>query len=140
MNNKIVPLFIIFILLLTGCSEQENKNNLNDLTRVDVYKVNADEKNEEELIISDKSTVDILKQVFEQIVWEQNVKAEMSRKEDIKAVLFIKVEKDMPERLMEYFIWFERNGTATIINRHAQSLGKLDEKNANILKSKFNFE
>ena len=135
-----MPLFIIFILLLTGCSEQENKNNLNDLTRVDVYKVNADEKNEEELIISDKSTVDILKQVFEQIVWEQNVKAEMSRKEDIKAVLFIKVEKDMPERLMEYFIWFERNGTATIINRHAQSLGKLDEKNANILKSKFNFE
>ncbi|MFF2753769.1 hypothetical protein ACFVR1_08435 [Psychrobacillus sp. NPDC058041] len=137
MKNKTVSFFIIFILFLTGCSEQENKNNL---TRVDVYKVTADGKYDGELIISDKSTVDILNQVFEQIVWEQNVKAEMSRREDIKAILFMEVEKDMPERLVGYFIWFERNGTATIINYDDSSFGKLDEKNANILKSKFNFE
>ncbi|WP_391118104.1 hypothetical protein [Psychrobacillus sp. L3] len=139
MKNKILPFFIIFILQLTGCSENENMNK-DILTRVDVYKVNADEKYDEEVIISDKSTVDILNQVFEQIVWEQNVKAEMVRREDIKAVLFMEVEENMPERLVKYDIWFERNGTATIINRDENSLGKLDEKNANILKSKFNFE
>lgn len=139
MKNKISPFFIIFILLLAGCSEQENNNkNKYDLTRVDVYRVNADEKYDEEVTISDKSAVDDLSRVFEQIVWEQNVKAEMARREDLKVVLFREDEKHMPERLV-YYIWFEQNGAATIINRDENSFGKLDEKNVNILKSKFNF-
>ncbi|WP_225986101.1 hypothetical protein [Psychrobacillus glaciei] len=137
MKRWFTPFFIFFILLLTGCSEEEDKNVL---TRVDVYKVNAVEQYEEEVIISDKSGVDVLSKAFEQIVWEQNVKAEMVRKADIKVVLFMEVEENMPELLDGYFIWFNQNGTATIINRDANSLGKLDEKNVQMLKSILNLD
>ena len=134
MKKWFVPLVSIFIFVLMGCSENESED-VGKLTRVDVFKMN-----DEEMIIADQDTIDVLSQVFEQIEWEQNVKVEMSRKEDVKIVLFMEVDKNMPERLVEYFIWFEGNGTATIIDRNENSLAKLDEESANILKSNFNFE
>lgn len=44
----------------------------------------------------------------------------------------------MPERLVEYYIWFEVNGTSTIIE--GDSYGRLDEEGASKLKSIFEFE
>ncbi|TQR21616.1 hypothetical protein [Psychrobacillus vulpis] len=132
MKKWLVPLLSVFVLFLIGCTENES---VSKLTRVDVLKENKDE-----MIISDQHILNELSQVFEQIEWEQNVKVEMSRKEDVKAVLFMEVEENMPERLVEYFIWFEGNGTATIINRDESSLAKLDEESTSILKINFNYE
>lgn len=134
MKKWTVPLFCMFIFILVGCSQTKNEH-VSKLTRVDVFKVN-----DEEVIISDRDTIDALSHVFEQIEWKQNVKAEMSRKEDVKLVLFMETEENMPERLVEYFIWFEGNGMTTIINRSEYSLAKLDEESTNILKSNLNFE
>ncbi|MDI2585892.1 hypothetical protein OR571_01785 [Psychrobacillus sp. NEAU-3TGS] len=89
------PLFLvsIFVCILMGCSENE-REEVGKLTRVDVFKVN-----DEVMIIADQDNIDVLSQVFEEIKWEQNVKAEMSRKEDGKVVLFMEIDKNMPERL-----------------------------------------
>lgn len=134
MKKWFVPLVSIFVFILMGCSGNEGED-VGELTRVDVFKMN-----DEEMIIADQETIDVLNQAFEQIEWEQNVKAEMSRKEDVKVVLFMEVDKNMPESLVEYFIWFEGNGTATIINRNENSLGKLGEESTSVLKNNFNFE
>ena len=57
----------------------------------------------------------LLEKTFEQIEWEPNKKADMSRKEDVMLTFFYSVEKNMPERLYEYRIWFNSE-TATIIS------------------------
>lgn len=134
MKKWFVPLVSIFVFILMGCSGNEWED-VGELTRVDVFKMN-----DEEMIIADQETINVLNQAFEQIEWEQNVKAEMSRKEDVKVVLFMEVDKNMPESLVEYYIWFEGNGTATIINRNDNSHGKLGEESTSVLKNKFNFE
>ena len=52
-----------------------------------------------------------------------------------RARLFFSFDKNMPERLVEYFIWFNPgNKTATIIDRDEHAYGSLDKKNAEILK------
>lgn len=135
MRKWLLPLASIFVFILMGCSGNEKEEEVGKLTRVDVFKMN-----EEEMIIADQETIDVLNKAFEQIKWEHNVKAEMSRKEDVKVVLFMEVDKNMPESLVEYFIWFEGNGTAIIMNRNENSLAKLEEKSTNILKNNFNFE
>ncbi|MFJ5770568.1 hypothetical protein [Psychrobacillus sp. NPDC093180] len=130
MKKWLLPLASIFVFILMGCSGNEKEEEVGKLTRVDVFKMN-----EEEVIIADQETIDVLNKAFEQIEWEQNVKAEMSRKEDVKVVLFMEVDKNMPESLVEYFIWFEGNGTATFINRNENSLGKLGDESTSVLKS-----
>jgi hypothetical protein len=139
-KKMILSFFILLIstLLLTGCSnngEKPSKVIMKQLTRVDVQAVKADENYDEDIMITDKDTVDLLRKAFEQIVWEQNVKAEMSRREDLKATLFFNFDENMPERLVEYFIWFNQgNETATIIDRDENAYGTLDMKNAQTLK------
>ena len=126
---------MLAIVLLVGCTEKET---IEKLTRVDVFKVTEDGNYADEIIIADLDTVEQLSQVFEQIEWERNVKAEMSRKEDIKAVLFLEDDVNMPESLVEYYIWFEVNSTSTIIE--GDSYGRLDEEGTSKLKSIFEFE
>lgn len=121
-----VPLIIFFILFLTACSERES---IKKLTRVDVFQTGEDET-----IIAEKETVDTLEQVFDEIEWEENVKAEMSRKEDLKVVLFFEMDENMPESLVEYYLWFGENGATTFIDREKHSLGRLDEANTEVLK------
>jgi hypothetical protein len=140
MKKLIVFLSILFIsaLLLIECSNNEeklSKVNIKQLTRVDVQTVKSDESYDEAVMITDKATVDLLRETFEQIEWEQNVKAEMDRWEDVKVTLFFSFDKNMPEKLVEYFIWFNQgNETATIIDRDEHAYGTLDKKNAKTLK------
>jgi len=131
---KKLLIFISILLFLMGCSNNENEGQL---TRVDVFEVTEGGDYEDEMIIANQDSIEVLWQVFDQIEWEQNVKAEMSRIEDIKTVLFMEVDENMPERLVEYYIWFEGNGTSTFIDRDTNSLGKLNEEGTDILKSEF---
>lgn len=140
MKKLIVFLSILFIsaLLLIACSNNEekiSKVNIKQLTRVDVQTVKSDKSYDEAVMITDKATVDLLGEIFEEIEWEQNVKAEMDRWEDVKVTLFLSFDKNMPEKLVEYFIWFNQgNETATIIDRDEHAYGSLDKKNAKTLK------
>ncbi|MFJ7827349.1 hypothetical protein [Psychrobacillus sp. NPDC096623] len=134
--KKVICLFMMLgIVLLVGCTENET---IEKLTRVDVFKVTVDGNYADEIIIADLNTVEKLSQAFEQIEWERNVVPQMARKEDVKAVLFLEDDVNMPERLVEYYIWFEVNGTSTIIE--GDSYGRLDEEGTSKLKSIFEFE
>ncbi|MEK5070311.1 hypothetical protein [Sporosarcina sp. FSL K6-1508] len=140
MKKIFMSLSLLFIstLLLMGCSNNEEKlgeMKVKQLTRIDVQAVNNDESYNEAIIITDKETVDLSKEAFEQINWEQNVKAEMNRRVDVKVTLFFNIDENMPENLVEYFIWFNQgNETATIIDRVENAYGTLDKENANTLK------
>jgi hypothetical protein len=133
---KKIFLILFFIvttaLSLIGCSsEVPTKINLNQLTRVDTIVTNDGRG----VMITKENDLKKLKNSLEQIKWEQNVKAEMSRKEDVIATLFMTYDKNMPERLFEYRIWFnEGNGTATFIDSEKNAYGKLDKENTKVLK------
>lgn len=59
----------------------------------------------------------------------------MDRKEDVKATLFFEFDKNMPERLVEYFIWFNQGDvTSTIIDRDKHAYGHLDKEHTQKLK------
>lgn len=126
---------MLSIVLLVSCTDNET---IEKLTRVDVFHVTADGNYADEIIIADPNSVAELSQTFDRIEWERNVKVEMSRKEDIKVVLFLEDDVNMPERIEKYRIWFEVNGTSTIIE--GDSYGRLDEVGTSILKDVFEFE
>ncbi|MFZ7945971.1 hypothetical protein [Neobacillus sp. 19] len=131
----ILSIFTIFLITLIGCSKEVPKEfDLNKLTRVDIQ-LFADEHIDNEIIISEEEKIKTLRDVFAKIEWEQNVKANMARKEDVKATLFYTFDKNMPERLFEYFIWFNQgDASATIIDREKNALGTLEKEDAQTLK------
>ncbi|KKI91235.1 hypothetical protein WQ54_16065 [Bacillus sp. SA1-12] len=121
-------MFIFFLMFITGCSLQPT----GELTRVDVQKGIY----EDILIITDDETIHLLKRCFRKVKWEPDTSAKMSRKEDIVATLFYTYDKNMPERLYEYRIWFNGNDTATIIsNNENEGYGTLDLDHSKILKN-----
>ena len=136
--NIYLIISIVFAVFLIGCTNKVPKeSNLNQLTRVDVEVVKANENYEESVMITDKETIDVLRKAFKQIKWEPNVEPKMARKEDVKATLFFEYDKNMPERLFEYKIWFNQNNdTATIIsNNESENYGTLDKDDAQTLET-----
>lgn len=126
---SIILLFVI--IFLAACSGQEK----GELTRVDVQKVVKEGDYEEVLMITDNVSIELLKKKFEDIKWEDQV-VNMARNPEVKATLFYEYDKNMPERLVEYEIWFNENtGTATIVsNNENQSYGELDKDNTKSLR------
>lgn len=142
LNKKtfFLVIFLISMLLLIGCNKNEVigfeetvETDMKQLSRVDVQKKNSDGSFGDETIIGDKDSVDLLRKIFVQIEWEQNKKVTMPRTEDVKANLFFNWDKNMPERIFEYSIWFETGGNATITVLDESVSGKLDKENAQIL-------
>ena len=137
-TNVYLIIFIIFAMFLIGCTNKApNEYDLNQLTRVDVEVVKADESYEEALMITDEETVDVLRKAFKQVKWEPNAEPKMARKEDVKATLFFKYDENMPERLFEYQIWFNQsNDTTTIISNNVkEGFGTLDKENGQTLEN-----
>ncbi|MBX9974832.1 hypothetical protein [Cytobacillus firmus] len=136
MKQNPIILFIITILLLIGCSNgASNKFDLNQLTRVDFIDGNRDE----EIIVTEKEKIKTLRDIIGKIEWEENIKPQMDEKEDVIATLFFTYDKNMPERLTEYSIWFsKKDGSAAIFHREKNALGTLDKENAKILKELIN--
>lgn len=129
MKKMIVFTFLfIFSLMLVACSKKEGQ-----LTRIDVQKTND---TNEEVIITDTETIHIIKDSFEKVNWEPNTKAEMARKEDLLVTLFYTFDKNMPEKLYKYRIWFNPDDTATIISEYEkEGYGKLGKEHSKVLKS-----
>lgn len=138
--NIFLTISMIFTMLLIGCMNTASKEfNFNQLTRVDVEAVKADESYEEAVMITDEETIDVVRKIFKQIQWEPNAEPKMARMEDVKATLFFEYDKNMPERLFEYEIWFNQsNGTATIMsNNEKEGFGTLDKDHAQTLERIF---
>lgn len=137
MKKVIINLSIIFTILavLIGCSSKVPKEiDLKQLTRVDVQ-ILTNENSDNEIIITEEEKIKVLREVYAKIDWEQNVKAKMSQKEDVIATLFFTFDNNMPERLVEYFIWFNQgDASATIIDREKNAYGTLDKENAKTIK------
>jgi hypothetical protein len=127
---KKIMIFSLMIFLstwLSACSEQESEK----LTRVAVQVVDDQEMYMEEKMIQDEGTLNSIKNVFQKIKWDPNTVAEMARKEDVFITLFYLMEENMPERLYEYRIWFNGDGTITIIsNNENEGYGFLDDTKA----------
>ncbi|MEB2492167.1 hypothetical protein SOP93_13440 [Peribacillus frigoritolerans] len=124
----------VFMVLLVGCIGEEK----GQLSRVDVQKIDTEGKYENVVMITDRESIELLRQAFEQIKWDDKV-VKMARKPDVEATLFYTFDENKPERLYEYEIWFnESSGTATIIsNNENESYGELDKDNAQVLKNNF---
>jgi hypothetical protein len=135
MMKKIINFTSLFVLvvLLVGCMEEKGQ-----LSRVDVQKIDTVGKYEDVVMITDRESIELLRQAFEQIKWDDKV-VKMARKPDVAATLFYTFDENKPERLYEYEIWFnESAGTATIIsNNENESYGELDKDNAKALKNIF---
>ncbi|WP_226641347.1 hypothetical protein [Mesobacillus subterraneus] len=131
MRKFIIGLFVL-ILFGTGCVNYEP-----ELTRIDVQILTEEGINggEEKIIASNERLMKIQK-AFDEVKWSPRTEAEMSRKEDILATFFIREEKNMPERLYQYRIWFEGE-TATIISeKENEGYGRLtDEEQVDLLES-----
>ncbi|TFB19597.1 hypothetical protein E3U55_10585 [Filobacillus milosensis] len=93
---KNIIIIVVLLLITTACST--NHKNLEDLNRVDVH------QNGEDWMVTDQDEIDQLREIFKSIEWREG----SPRKEQIhnlKLVLFFLYDKNMPERLVDYYIW-----------------------------------
>lgn len=119
---KQLAIFIVLLLIvLTGCSNKQ-------LTRIDINKVGDHENENAERIVSDKTKIEAIENSFSKVNWEPNTKASMERIEDVRVVFLIQEEKNMPEKLTEYKIWFEGNSATMISSNPEESFGRLLDK------------
>jgi hypothetical protein len=136
MMKKIINFtsLFVFMVLLVGCIGEEK----GQLSRVDVQKIDTEGNYKDVVMITDRESIELLRQAFEQIKWDDKV-VKMARKPDVEATLFYTFDENKPERLYEYEIWFnESAGTATFIsNNENESYGELDKDNAQALKNNF---
>ncbi|MBT2682867.1 hypothetical protein [Bacillus sp. ISL-37] len=124
MKKLTIGLLVIF-LCIAGCSASFEP----ELTRIDVQKISEEGLNDgEEKIIASNERLKKIQQAFDEVKWSPNTKAEMVRKEDILATFFIQEEKNMPERLYHYWIWFEGETATIISDKENEGYGRLTDK------------
>lgn len=123
----------LLLILLTGCIV----NFQPELTRIEVQKNSPNgTKNGEERVIADKQSLQAIEQAMSNVTWEPNTKAEMARREDVIATFFVQEEKNMPERLYEFRIWFEGETATIISSKENEGYGRLvDEDQVHFLES-----
>ncbi|WP_430786692.1 hypothetical protein VBD025_14475 [Virgibacillus flavescens] len=125
---KLLPFFLV--ILLAACSEQK----VDKVTRIAV-EITDEKDNYEELIsITDSKRIQLIEDQFKKITWQPNVQVLMSRKEDVLVTFFNKYDENMPERLYEYRIWFNKSSAEIISKKENESYGKLDEEDSKKLK------
>lgn len=125
-------LVLSFILsCVVGCSNGGSPT----LTRVYYEILNSEENTEGTWMIIDEQSLTDIDQAFKEIKWEPNTMPSMSREEDVKVTLFRETDKNLPERLDYYSIWFNADETATIISENeSEGFGNLEKEQTQILK------
>jgi hypothetical protein len=122
---------MIFLLIASACSNQDGSIKQEELKRIDVQNINANE----EMIITNKETIQTIKNALDHVKWRPDIEPEMARREDFTVTLFHLFDKNMPERLYLYRVWFNTDDTATIISDNStQGYGTLDKEYAKELK------
>ncbi|MBM7096173.1 hypothetical protein JSY36_10425 [Bacillus sp. H-16] len=102
--TKLIWTFIILIFILGACSDAQQCP-----TRVDTVTENG-----EELIIDEKSLM-VICDAFNRATWDPTIEAEMEGEPRVTATLFFQTDKNMPERLYKYSIYFNDDDSATIL-------------------------
>lgn len=127
-----ITFYIIAIFFLIGCSNDvPNELDLSQLTRVDFTNGNSNE----EVIVTEKEKIKTIRDIIGKIEWEENIKPQMDENEDAIATLFFTYDKNMPESLTEYLIWFNKEeGSAVIFDRDKNALGTLGKEKSQTLK------
>lgn len=92
-------------------------------------------KTSSEKEITDIKTLESLQRVREQIKWNRYIEVKMARQEDAKLVIFKQGKQQMPEKVIQYRIWFEHTdvGATIISNDPAENVGTLNKNNAKTL-------
>lgn len=123
-------IFLAGALLLAACSNEAS------LTRVDVQLASQYDTYEDVKKIMDPEALESLEKVIQEVEWDNTITVDMARQPDVKAVLFYQEEKEMPERLVRFDVWFnEEAGTATIVSdKENQGYGKADQEQAEVLR------
>jgi len=132
--KKIIAIVFLFAsMFLVACSEQSKGK----LTRIDV--ISLFEEKEIEYHIQLEEELTLVENVFQKVNWQPNTEPKMSREPDVEAVFFYTFNKNMPERLVNYQIWFDQaNDTATIINDYEnEGFGTLVKEETESLKQVF---
>ena len=119
-------LVLAFLLLLVGCTDEQN--NSESLQYAVIERVVSDKnKGTEEIMVFDQEKLENIRNYLFKTKWEPNVKPDMERQEDVLLRLFIEVEKNMPERIHEYRIWYEQDQSMTIVsNVDTEGYGRLN--------------
>ncbi|WP_052345724.1 hypothetical protein [Paucisalibacillus sp. EB02] len=117
MRSHWLVFLLIILVSLYGCSNTEM--DLDSTTRIDIEFTTGENK-----MIIEEDTINLCTSIWKKIQWnlEEGKPEEM---EPVKLTLFILTDKDMPERLYEYSIWFTEAG-AIILDHETASLGRLE--------------
>lgn len=123
-------IILVFTLFFVGCIGLKKEN----LTRVDIQKVNSEGIAQESDVITDKNSLESFKSIISKINWE-NIQPKIARYEDLTATLFFQDNKNMPERLYVYRVWLNTHTeTATIISdNEEEGYGEIDKEQTSIL-------
>ncbi|MCL9971464.1 hypothetical protein MX569_12865 [Anoxybacillus kestanbolensis] len=104
------------------------------ITKANVI-IYTDGKTSSEKEITDLKTLQSLQSVFTKIEWNRYIEVKMVRQEDAELIMFRQVKQHMPEKTLQYRIWFEHADVgATIISSDPEeNIGTLNKNDAETL-------
>ncbi|GGA67943.1 hypothetical protein [Ornithinibacillus halotolerans] len=105
---KKIVLFVFMVLVLIGCS-----GSYKNLVQIDVHTADEDRNYSKLISITDIETLESIKNILEEIIWDPHIDPEMARYEDITMILTF---EDANGEELEYKIWFNQGGTANFIS------------------------
>ncbi|GKV70337.1 hypothetical protein NCCP2716_28350 [Sporosarcina sp. NCCP-2716] len=134
-------ILIMLGILLTACSGQSAEQEKGKLLRIDVQLVDEDGNKGEEGILVDEDDLEAAQNALGNTEWQPNTAQKMARMKDAVAMFFYEKDKNLPESLIEYHIWFEEDDSALLVsNDEDENFGQLNPENAQILKNLFGYE
>ncbi|MGD6844473.1 hypothetical protein ACQCVH_18425 [Bacillus infantis] len=111
-------IWIFALLLLTGCHDQK----YGELTRIDIF----EKGKEQESILVDEELKNSIEEKMSQIEWVPNMKPEMEREPDAEADFFFTEDKNEPETITTYHIWFNGKNADILSSDKREGFGRLD--------------
>jgi hypothetical protein len=111
-------IWIFALLLLTGCHDQK----YGELTRIDIF----EKGKEQESILVDEELINSIEEKMSQIEWVPNMKPEMEREPDAEADFFFTEDKNEPETITTYHIWFNGKNAEILSNDKREGFGRLE--------------
>lgn len=124
--KKWVVLIFCLLIGLAGCSSKEGTLEWIDVEKKDMQAL--------EHKILEKDQLKQIEEMMERVKWEE-AKVEMARKEDVKLTFYYEFDPNMPERLEEYMIWFNKGNTAELVDPNKHRYGKLNKEDTQKLKA-----
>lgn len=124
--KKTITLTLIFFIsiFLISCSGLTQQ-----FTRADVQIFNVEGHMVNSIPIKDQTRLKLIYNYLTKASWSPNTTAGMVRKEDVLMTLYYNVEPDTSESHYVYRIWFNNDGSATIISSNErEGFGKMNKK------------